>query len=115
MREKINYGFAVLLLVLAVMACKKDLSDVNCKSPTNDLALSKELIVGYWRLDRVKHFFDTNFVSYPSSRNNIVINFTKDGIVDYYQGGELIDSLRYEIDVMKKYTLFPSDTTRNVL
>ena len=48
MREKINYGFAVLLLVLAVMACKKT-PEVCCNSPTRDVGLSQQLIVGDWR------------------------------------------------------------------
>ena len=117
MMKKINYGFVLLLLLLAVMACKKDpLPDVNCNSPTNDLALSKELIVGCWRLSKTRYFFDSSYVvNYVLNKNSIDIRFTKDGVVECYQGGEFIDSSRYEIDIMKKYTLFPGDTTRNVL
>ncbi len=107
--------FALAFLLLLLVACQKD-PDVGCDMPTNDLALSRKLIVGTWRWDRTVRFFDTNQVIKPLLMSDQVeLIFKKNGIVEYYVGGRLSDTSSYEIDVMKKYTLFYADTTVNTL
>ena len=113
MVKKINYVFATILLMLAI-ACKRE-PLVSCNSPTNDLALSRELIIGKWRMNRSVVFFDTSFVWVPPKSAMIDVKFTKKGIVEYYVNGRLQDTCRYEINPMNKYTLFPRDSTVNVL
>ena len=113
MVKKINYGFAAILLMLA-MACNKE-PDISCNSPTNDLALSKELIIGKWRLNRCVYFFDTSYVWTPPKSALIDVKFTKKGVVEYYVGGKIQATCRYEINPMNKYTLYPPDSTVNVL
>ena len=112
MKKHIQYALAMLLVLL--MACQKD-PDVSCNSPTNDLALSRKLIIGTWRFDRSVFTIDTSFVYRPPDTTKIDVKFTKAGIIEYYSNGKLIDTCAYEIDIMKKYTLFYGDTTRNVL
>ena len=116
MHKKFPFAFVAALLLLA-MACKKDspLPDVSCNSPTNDKELSKQLIIGTWRIDKSVHFFDSSFITRPPEFAKIDIKFTKEGVVEYYTAGKLSDTCTYEIDIMRKYTLFPGDTTRNVL
>ena len=112
MKKHIQYALAMLLVLL--MACQKE-PDVSCNSPTNDLALSRKLIIGTWRLDRSVYFFDTSFIYRTPDTAKIDVKFTKAGIIEYYSNGKLIDTCAYEIDIMKKYTLYRGDTTRNVL
>jgi hypothetical protein len=114
-KMKKHLVFALAFLLLLLVACQKD-PDVGCDMPTNDLALSRKLIVGTWRWDRTVRFFDTNQVIKPLLMGDQVeLIFKKNGIVEYYVGGRLNDTSSYEIDVMKKYTLFYADTTVNTL
>ena len=114
--KKFNYAFLALLFLLA-MACKKDppLPDVSCNSPTNDLTLSRQLIVGTWRFKRYVFQSTTGVIRKTVDSDEIEVKFTKKGIVEYYEKGKCIDTCRYDIDIMKKYSLYASDTTRNVL
>ena len=111
--KKINYGFAVIGLMLLI-ACNK-VPDVSCNSPTNDAALSRKLIVGTWRLDRVQNSLDTTFTWYPPTKGMIDVKFKEDGTLEYYVDNKFVDSCKYDIAIMKKYTLYYADTTRNVL
>jgi hypothetical protein len=108
MKKKMSFGFAAILFMLGV-ACRK-VPDVSCNSPTNDAALSRELIIGKWRLHRIDVFFDTSFTWFPSSKAEIDIKFKDDGVLEYYKDGDCIDSCRYEVDTMKKYTLYSADS-----
>ena len=119
MMKKFNYTFMALLFLLA-MACKKDppppLPDVNCNRPTNDLTLSRQLIVGTWQWSKTVHFFDHDQVITPDSTgNNVRLVFRTDGIVEHHFNGRLNDTSSYEIDIMKKYTWNQGDTTLNLL
>lgn len=85
------------LVVLALMvACKKTPS-VDCNSPTNNLALCKELIVGKWEWVRTV----TNFGSFPTSTpqtsgRTVQLNFKNNGIVETFFDGQLKDTSSYE-------------------
>ena len=111
--KKINYGFATIGLMLLI-ACNK-VPDVSCDSPTNDAALSRKLILGTWRLHRIQFSLDTSYTWYPPKKEMIDVKFKEDGILEYYVDNKLINSCKYDIDIMKKYTLYFADTTRNVL
>jgi hypothetical protein len=113
MKKKMSFGFAAILFMLGV-ACRK-VPDVSCNSPTNDAALARELIISKWRLDRIKFSLDSSYTWYPPQKGMIDIHFKEDGVLEYYIDDECVDSCRYEIDIMKKYTLYFADTTRNVL
>ena len=115
--KKFNYAFLALFFLLA-MACKKDppLPDVNCNRPTNDLILSRQLIIGCWQWHRTVHFFDVNKIITPDSTgDNVRLVFKKNGIVEHYLNGRLNDTSSYEIDIMKKYSSNTGDTTLNLL
>ena len=120
MMKKFNYAFLALLFLLA-MACKKDprppppLPDVNCNRPTNNLSLSRQLIVGTWRYKRYVFYGINGWIRRDVDTAQIDYQFRNDGTLWYYKKGEFIDSCRYEIDIMKKYTLYQGDTTRNTL
>ena len=114
MMKKINYGFVAVLLFLAVMACKKT-PEVSCNSPTNDAAMSRELIVGSWRLHRMVFTSDSFYVRYPPKSGEISIKFKSNGTLEYYKNGDFIDSCRYEIDKFSKYSFYPPDSVINVL
>ena len=111
--KKIIYGFAAILFMLAI-ACRK-IPDVSCDSPTNDAALSKKLICGTWRLDRIETSLDTVATFRPPQIGLIDITFREDGTLKYCIDNKCVDTLKYDIDIMKKYTLYYKDTTRNVL
>ena len=113
MKKRIQFALAMLLLLLS-MACKRE-PDISCNSPTNDLSLSRKFIIGTWRLDRVVYFIDTSFTSYAPDTLRVDYEFRKDGTLWYYRNNQFVDSCRYEIDIMKKYTLYRGDTTRNTL
>ena len=116
MKKHIQYALATLLVLL--MACQKDKEPdiyVSCDKPTNDLVLSQKLIIGTWRLKRTVFLSTTDIIRRDIDTAQIDVKFTKNGIVEYYEKGQLIDTCGYEIDIMKKYTLFYGDTTRNVL
>ena len=112
MKKNIQYALAMLLVLL--MACQKD-PDVSCNSPTNDLALSRKLIIGTWRLKRTVFESTTGIIRKTLDTAQIDVKFTTNGIVEYYEKGKFIDTCRYEIDTMKKYSLYRGDTARNVL
>lgn len=111
--KKINYGFATIGLMLLI-ACSK-VPDVSCDSPTNDAALSRKLILGTWRLHRIQTALDTTATWYPPKKGMIDVKFKEDGTLEYYVDNKLVNSTKYDIDIMKKYTLYYADTTRNVL
>ena len=117
MHKKFPFAFVAALLLLA-MACKKDppLPDVSCDKPTNDLALSRQLIIGTWQWSKTIHFIDHDQIITPDSTGkNVQLVFRKDGIVEHYFNGRLNDTSSYEIEVMKKYTWNQGDTTLNLL
>ena len=113
MKKRIQFALAMLLLLLS-MACKRE-PDISCNCPTNDLSLSRKLIIGTWRLHRVRYFINTDFTWYALDTIHADYEFRKDGTLWYYKNSQFIDSCKYEIDVMKKYTLYQGDTTRNTL
>ena len=120
MHKKFPFAFVAALLLLA-MACKKDppLPDpppnVSCDKPTNDKELSKQLIVGTWRVHRVQFLINTPFTYYPPDTIHSDYQFRNDGTLWFYVNSRFVDSCKYEIGIMKKYTLYPGDTTRNTL
>ena len=112
MKKHIQYALATLLVLL--MACQKE-PDVSCNSPTNDLALSRKLIIGTWRFKRLVFESTTGLIRKDVDTAQIDVKFTKNGIIEYYEKGQLLDTCSYEIDVMRKYTLYRGDSIRNVL
>ncbi len=112
MKKHIQYALAMLMVLL--MACQKE-PDVSCNSPTNDLALSRKLIIGTWRLKRTVFESAVGTIRKTLDTAQIDVKFTKNGIIEYYEKGKFIDTCRYEIDTMKIYTLYRGDTARNVL
>ena len=116
MKKHIQYALAMLMLLL--MACQKDKEPdiyVSCDKPTNDLVLSRKLIIGTWRFKRYVAESTTGIIRNDIDTAEINVKFTSNGIIEYYKKGQLIDTCSYEIDIMKKYTLYPGDTTRNLL
>lgn len=105
------------LVVLALMAaCKKTPSvSVDCRSPTNDLALCKELIIGDWELVKSVKFIDTVAVFRPINGRSVHVKFLDSGIMEYYQDGKYITRDSYDIAIMKKFTRDKGDTLQNVL
>ena len=116
MHKKFPFAFVAALLLLA-MACKKDppLPDVSCDKPTNDKEISKQLIIGTWRLKRFIFESTTGTIRRTVDTDQIDVKFATNGIVEYYEKENLIDTCTYDIDIMKKYSLYAGDTTRNVL
>ena len=116
MKKHIQYALAMLLVLL--MACQKDKEPdiyVSCDKPTNDLALSRKLIIGTWRFKRYVFENANGITRKDIDTAQIDVKFTSNGILEYYEKGQLIDTCGYEIDIMKKYTLYPGDTTQNLL
>jgi hypothetical protein len=98
---KINMLF--LALIMLVLACKKS-SLVDCKTPTNDLALCKELIVGKWEWAKNIQRFGGYKVSTPQTAGiTRSLNFKANGIVETYINGQLKDTSSYEIYDAGKY------------
>jgi hypothetical protein len=60
------------LIFLSLMACKKTPSvlSVDCKTPSKDLAICKELILGKWEWVRTERRFDTIATYTPKNYGN---------------------------------------------
>jgi hypothetical protein len=102
------------LIFLSLMACKKKPS-VDCNSPTNDLALSKELIIGDWQWVKSRSL-QSGYISRPdSTKYQVMFSFKSNGIMEQFVDGNLVDTSSYEIAIEKKYSTFYGDTLRNVL
>jgi hypothetical protein len=105
----------IYLVLLSLMACKKTPS-VDCRSPTNDLALCKELIIGKWEWVRTVATIDT-FATYTSKTfgHSVKLNFKTDGILETYVDGQLKDTSSYEIyDAGKFFKLDSGKTFLNI-
>jgi hypothetical protein len=110
---KINMLF--LALIMLVLACKKS-SLVDCKTPTNDLALCKELIVGKWAWARSEIYArnpDSLIISRPTSISRLNLDFKANGIVETYIDGQLMDTSSYVIYDLVRFS--KSDSGRVVL
>ena len=83
------------------MACKKAplVLSVDCKTPSKDLAICKELILGKWEWDRTVTRIDTHATFTPKNFGNhrFVLNFKTEGLVESYVDGDFKDTARYEI------------------
>ena len=85
-------------VLLSLMAACKKTPSVNCNSPTNEIGLCKELILGKWEWVRTV----TQFGSFPTSTpktsgQTIRLNFKTNGIVETYVDGQFKDTSSYEI------------------
>jgi hypothetical protein len=103
------------LVFLSLMACKKTPS-VDCRSPTNDLALCKELIIGKWEWVRTVTKIDTSDTYTPKTfGHSVKLNFKSDGIVETFIDGQFRDSSGYEIyDAGKFFKLDSGKTQLNI-
>ena len=86
-----------LVLLSLMSACKKTPS-VDCNSPTNDLALCKEYIIGKWEWVKNIRYYGGYKVSTPQTAGiTRTLNFRTDGIVETYINGQFKDTSSYEI------------------
>jgi hypothetical protein len=86
------------LVVLSLMAACKKTPSVNCNSPTNDLALCKELIIGQWEWVRTVNRIDTFATFTPKTFGHAVkLNFKSNGILETYIDGQLRDTSSYRV------------------
>jgi hypothetical protein len=113
MKKKISIGLAAFLLMVGV-ACRK-VPDVSCNSPTNDATLSMELICGNWLWVKSRKLSTGKIITSSDVGYQFQLTFTKDGRVEKYIDGNLVDTTTFEIAIEKKYTTFYGDTLRNVL
>ena len=117
MLKKINYGFAAILLMLA-MACNKE-PDVSCNSPTNDLALSKELIVGTWRwaysIQSNRQTGNKDVTTPQSEKVERTMTFCDDGKLEIKQDGKIITKTTFQFRKMSEWSLYPPDSTKYIL
>lgn len=99
------------LIFLSLMACKKTPS-VDCNSPTNDLSLCKELIIGKWEWVRTVTQIDTSATFTPKSLGHTVqFNFNSNGIVESFLDGQFRDTSSYEFYDGSKYSKLDSGKT----
>jgi hypothetical protein len=104
------------LVLLSLMAACRKSSCVDCRSPTNDLALCKELIIGKWEWVRTVATIDT-FATYTPKTfgHSVTLNFKTDGILENYVDGQLKDTSSYEVyDVGKFFKPDSGQTYLNI-
>jgi hypothetical protein len=103
------------LIFLSLMACKKTPSvlSVDCKTPSKDLAICKELILGKWEWVRTEKRIDTIADYTPQNYGNhrFVLNFKTEGLVESYVDGAYKDTARYEIYDGSQFSKFDSGKT----
>jgi hypothetical protein len=105
------------LVLLSLMAgCKKTPTlSVDCRSPTNNLTVCRELIIGKWNLVKLVRSIDTSAVITPTNGHSASLIFLNNGTIEYYQDEKYIARDSYDIAIMKKFTKDKADTLRNVL
>ena len=122
MHKKFPFVFVAALLLLA-MACKKDppLPDppnVSCDKRTNDVAISKQLIVGTWQWAYSKfrsRFLGTTIITNPQTDSiERSMTFNSDGRLMIYENGVLKQETTYKFRKMSEWSLFPGDSTRYI-
>jgi hypothetical protein len=100
-----------LSLIALIVACKKS-SLVDCRTPTNDLAICKELIIGKWAWEKNIQYISGYKVSTPQTAGiSQNLNFKANGIVETYINGVLKDTSSYEIYDGNKYFKLDSGLT----
>jgi hypothetical protein len=100
-----------LVLLSLMSACKKTPS-FDCNSPTKDLGLCKELIIGKWEWVRTVRQFDTFAISTPKTAGQTVsLNFKTNGIVETFVNGQFKDTSSFEIYDAVKYSKIDSGLT----
>ena len=111
--------FIIIIISLLITACKKDKSHYNipCNNPTNDIRISKDLIMGKWTW--VSELYRDQLTGQlilktPQSEGYTRQLFASNSVLEYSKNHTFEQKYLYEFVIEKSITNFPDDTT-NVL
>jgi hypothetical protein len=110
----------LLLCLLSWYSCKKErIPQIECSSPTSDLAKAQLLIVGNWEWGYERYrdrFTQTVVIKTPQTEGKTrKYDFRKNGSVAIYQNDSFIRNELYEITTLNVVTGSDMDREKTIL
>ena len=110
---KKHLAFALAFLLLLLVACQKD-PDVGCEKPTNDVDISRKLIIGTWDWSYSKGYARSTgkwYITNPQTDSvEKSMTFFKDGRLTIYKNRRLTTETTYKFRKMSEWSSFPGDS-----
>lgn len=111
--------YYLIISIFLLLSCSKDKTkyDVPCNTPTNNISISKQLIIGNWTWVSeyyVQPFTGNIFFKTPVSEGYTRQLNTNSSIIEFYKNNSVEQKYFYEFAIEKSITNYSLDTT-NVL
>lgn len=114
-----KYFLIIIIFPVLIIACRKNKIHYNitCNNPTNDINISRELIIGKWtwvsKLYR-EQLTGQLILKTPQSEGYTRQMFASNSVLEYFKNYTFKQKYSYEFTIERAITNYPDDTT-NVL